>query len=155
LAPEIIARVKAARERGVSRQRIHQIRHPGRHTARQAVAQAIESGALARPDACSRCDKPGPLEAHHEDYGQPLKVKWLCRQCHRNEQPRKSASGMARDQRIDIRLDSVEAAAVRRLAAQEERSASDMARKLLREALAQRALSGPAPSSRRRSIEPM
>jgi len=51
--------------------------------ARRAVARAIARGELERPERCERCGKRGPVEAHHEDYGKPLDVTWLCPGCHR------------------------------------------------------------------------
>lgn len=36
-------------------------------------------GKLA-PGPCERCGDPA--EKHHDDYSQPLQVRWLCRPCH-------------------------------------------------------------------------
>jgi len=30
---------------------------------------------------CARCNN-ADSEMHHEDYSQPLNIKWLCRECH-------------------------------------------------------------------------
>lgn len=48
--------------------------------ARIKVRRALRSGRLVKLP-CAVC---GAAEswAHHEDYGQPLIVTWLCRQCH-------------------------------------------------------------------------
>lgn len=48
--------------------------------AHQAVRVAIRQGKLKR----GKCEQCGSLrcDAHHDDYGQPLKVRWLCRRCH-------------------------------------------------------------------------
>jgi|SRR5690554_810910 hypothetical protein len=51
--------------------------------ARQYVHNAIKKGILERPDACAWCGKKGPVEGHHGDYAEPLKVLWLCRSCHK------------------------------------------------------------------------
>jgi len=51
--------------------------------AHAAVAMAISSGKLVRPDVCSRCGKAGRIEGHHEDYSKPLEVVWLCARCHK------------------------------------------------------------------------
>jgi len=50
--------------------------------ARQEVAKAVSSGELKRPKNCTRCFKPKPLQAHHEDYSKPLDVSWYCAGCH-------------------------------------------------------------------------
>jgi hypothetical protein len=40
-----------------------------------------------RPDRCDRCQKPGPVHAHHRDsdrrHGPPENREWLCDACHR------------------------------------------------------------------------
>lgn len=47
------------------------------------VGNAIRDGRLTKPDRCERCGEPEEkLEAHHEDYSQPLRVNWLCDPCH-------------------------------------------------------------------------
>lgn len=51
--------------------------------AHSAVAAAIASGALVRPEKCNRCPStPKDIVAHHHDYDAPLDVEWLCRPCH-------------------------------------------------------------------------
>ena len=34
------------------------------------------------PEPCSVCHDPS-AQKHHDDYGKPLLVRWLCRVCHR------------------------------------------------------------------------
>ena len=50
--------------------------------ARLKVSWALKSGKLKKPKICPCCKKHKKVEAHHNDYSKPLKVKWLCRQCH-------------------------------------------------------------------------
>src|ERR1700730_2200446 len=55
--------------------------------AHQAVAVALRSGILERPEICSMCGekpRPGSMSAHHESYlpEDHLKVQWLCTGCH-------------------------------------------------------------------------
>lgn len=57
-------------------------RDPIKVKAKDAVHIALGSGRLQRPGACSECSTVGPVQAHHEDYSQPLMVEWLCRPCH-------------------------------------------------------------------------
>lgn len=50
--------------------------------AHSAVARALRTGVLARPDKCERCEKSCKPEGHHDDYAEPLAVQWLCSACH-------------------------------------------------------------------------
>ncbi len=54
---------------------------PGANAAHAKVQRAIRSGRL-QPQPCEQC---GSLHvvAHHEDYGRPLEVVWLCQPCHK------------------------------------------------------------------------
>lgn len=52
------------------------IRNPEKYKARTAVGNAIRDGRLIR-QGCEVCG--AFAEAHHEDYQEPLKVKWLCK----------------------------------------------------------------------------
>ena len=55
-------------------------RYPERYRARTAVGNAIRDGRLQR-QPCEECG--APAQAHHEDYGRPLDVRWLCFRHHR------------------------------------------------------------------------
>lgn len=57
-------------------------KYPERMRARTAVGNAVRDGRLERKP----CEVCGAIrvEAHHEDYGKPLEVRWLCRK-HHNE----------------------------------------------------------------------
>lgn len=57
--------------------------NPEKVQAHQAVADAIRSGRLVRPAACSSCGIACHPDAHHADYSAPMGVEWLCRRCHR------------------------------------------------------------------------
>lgn len=65
------------------------MRRPGKskftvERCHQLVAKAIKDGALIRPDQCEECASTGkPVEGAHYDYDEPLKVRWLCRSCHK------------------------------------------------------------------------
>lgn len=56
--------------------------HPEMNRAHCAVRDAIKKGEMVRPDRCSECGRQVEIEAHHEDYGKPLEVIWLCLDCH-------------------------------------------------------------------------
>jgi hypothetical protein len=55
---------------------------PVRAKATRATSNAIRDGKLIRPDSCSACKKSCKPDAHHDDYSEPLNVRWLCRSCH-------------------------------------------------------------------------
>lgn len=61
-------------------------RWPHRTAARIALRNAVASGRLVKPTQCEGCKMAVPnardLAGHHEDYGRPLDVQWLCRSCH-------------------------------------------------------------------------
>jgi len=59
--------------------------------AHNLVNRAIERGVLKRKDACEACGSKGNerrdggsgIEAHHDNYNFPLRVRFLCKRCHR------------------------------------------------------------------------
>ena len=60
-------------------------RNPEKRRAHRAVWRAVKNGSLVRPDHCSECGVSANefrIHAHHEDYGAPLDVEWLCAPCH-------------------------------------------------------------------------
>jgi hypothetical protein len=61
----------------------HKRQDPLKLKARYIVSNAIAQGKLTRPQYCQSCVMPGKLEAHHDDYSQPLSVRFLCRGCHK------------------------------------------------------------------------
>jgi hypothetical protein len=82
------ARVAATKRRRSKRWRAA---HPEQHAAHRAVLNAICRGDLTRPKNCSRCGAVGRIHGHHEDYGKPLEVIWLCNACHLDVHERSSA----------------------------------------------------------------
>lgn len=56
--------------------------HPEKQRAHGKVRQAVKTGRLVRPETCSKCGRPGRIQAHHDDYNKPLDVVWLCHPCH-------------------------------------------------------------------------
>ena len=53
-------------------------------TAQRAIVKATRDGTLVRPDSCADCGEVSDnIHAHHDDYREPLKVRWLCPKCHR------------------------------------------------------------------------
>lgn len=63
--------------------KISSMRYPLKNKARQAVAYAVKTGKLIKPDICTHCKKYAKrIEGHHMDYSKPLEVIWLCSKCH-------------------------------------------------------------------------
>lgn len=58
-------------------------KYPEKTRARNLAAIAIRTGKIKR-EPCIECGSPD-AEKHHDDYADPLKVTWLCRQCHKNK----------------------------------------------------------------------
>lgn len=56
-----------------------------RHYAYSKLKYAISRGDIIKPDICEVNNKEcgGRIEAHHDDYNEPLKVKWLCNNHHK------------------------------------------------------------------------
>ncbi len=76
------------REKEREHNRRYRLKHPERAKARRAAQTAIRQG-LLEIGPCENCGLEHveglprrPIEAHHEDYGRPLEVRWLCRACH-------------------------------------------------------------------------
>jgi hypothetical protein len=71
-------------ERQTARRRYAQAskkRNPQAAHARSLTMSAIRCGRLT-PRKCESCGSISNIEAHHDDYYQPLKVRWLCYHCH-------------------------------------------------------------------------
>ena len=62
--------------------------YPDRDRAHRLVAAAERRGEIIRPANCERCGHTRKLDAHHDDYSQPLTVRWLCRPCHTHVHPK-------------------------------------------------------------------
>ena len=63
-------------------QKARNLREPEKYRARYAVGNAIRDGRLSRPQECSSCNVSCEPEGHHDNYDEPLNVRWLCRKCH-------------------------------------------------------------------------
>lgn len=57
------------------------------------VEKAIKRGDIERSDICEECgtapepmsDGRSSIQGHHDDYDNPLEVRWLCQPCHHDE----------------------------------------------------------------------
>lgn len=61
--------------------------HRDRNRAHKAVARAVKSGRLVRPELCQGCGELPPAGTalnghHHRGYEDRLVVKWVCVSCH-------------------------------------------------------------------------
>ena len=52
-----------------------------RHDRARAYANVYRKRGKLVPEPCARCGATDVV-MHHEDYGRPLDVTWLCRPCH-------------------------------------------------------------------------
>lgn len=50
--------------------------------ARQKTRDFVDMNPEVKPSQCSCCGLTGRIVAHHDDYSQWNKVKWLCEACH-------------------------------------------------------------------------
>ncbi len=53
--------------------------------ARNLVYKHVKRGKMVKGKFCDTCKKEERLQAHHDDYGKPTEVRWLCNICHRHE----------------------------------------------------------------------
>jgi hypothetical protein len=60
------------------------------YEAHNLVLRAVKRGILTPRETCEECGSAGKrrrdggsgIEAHHDDYNHPLRVRWLCKSCH-------------------------------------------------------------------------
>ena len=73
-------------------QKLNYDRFKAEYRARALVLKALKNGTLHR-GKCEICGDER-VEAHHDDYNEPLNVRWLCISCHRkwhsNNEPRRA-----------------------------------------------------------------
>ena len=60
----------------------YRAKDPQRYKAQMALGWQVYTGKIKRPIKCSSCKKKAFVEGHHDDYGKPLEVRWLCKPCH-------------------------------------------------------------------------
>lgn len=69
------------REARLEHGREYRAKFPQRDMARSMARAAIKAGALER-GPCEECGTDSDIHAHHDDYAQPLVVRWLCPKHH-------------------------------------------------------------------------
>lgn len=71
-------------EHYADKQRRYRVENREKYLAHKMVENAVRKGKLVKPEACEVCmAKVSRLDAHHDDYAQPLLVAWVYRGCHR------------------------------------------------------------------------
>lgn len=58
-------------------------KNPEKAIAHQLLNRAVAEGRITR-EPCQECGSTTQVHGHHNDYGKPLEVEWLCRRCHTN-----------------------------------------------------------------------
>jgi len=70
------------REANVVCVQAHRRKYPNSIRAQSIVLVEMRAGRMKRPDACECGETRYRLHAHHDDYNEPLKVRFLCPACH-------------------------------------------------------------------------
>jgi ribosomal protein S27AE len=59
-----------------------------RKRATRIYQSALRCGWLTAPAVCEECgSEGGSIHGHHDDYNNPLMVRWLCGSCHGSQPP--------------------------------------------------------------------
>lgn len=116
---------------------------------RRLVNEAIHDGVLVR-QSCRQCGASEAL-AHHEDYGRPLDVIWLCRKCHaqRHAEIRRQTTPDTRKALTYVRLEPAVKQALSRVAQIDGRSLSALISKIATDWVKEFAGKMPAKEQRR------
>lgn len=69
-----------ADQSNAERKRRYRAKNPEKHAAHLSMRNAIRSGVL-KPAPCEVCGEE-KVQGHHEDYSEPLSVRWLCKVHH-------------------------------------------------------------------------
>jgi len=80
-------------EKNRERWRKRKRKNDKKEKARDILNKAVKTGIILKPDICAKCGRAIKLTAHHDNYDEPLKVEWLCYECHgklhrKDNQPR-------------------------------------------------------------------
>jgi ribosomal protein S27AE len=59
----------------------YRVENKHKEAAHQKVQSAIKNGSIQK-GPCESCSKRSAV-AHHDDYSDPLVVRWLCSSCHK------------------------------------------------------------------------
>lgn len=78
------SKTDAGRSSKIAAARKWQRKNPEKAAAHSAVGRAIKAGKLI-PQPCEVCGATEGVDAHHDDYGRKLDVRWLCRKHHKQQ----------------------------------------------------------------------
>jgi len=56
-------------------------KYPNKYSAHWIVSNAMRDNKLFKKD-CEECGSSENIHAHHDDYLEPLNIRWLCAACH-------------------------------------------------------------------------
>jgi hypothetical protein len=83
LARKYCSRACAVKGRSTGRKKFRKT-HRRARTAQSLLRYHIVAKHIIRPAVCEECGATGrPIEGAHYNYDEPLRVRWLCRSCHR------------------------------------------------------------------------
>lgn len=60
--------------------------NPTKRRAHRLVENGLRNGSILKGTECCECHTPATEKrviAHHDDYAQPLAIRWMCDKCHR------------------------------------------------------------------------
>jgi len=76
--------LESFRERERKRSKKWRESHKTEHYVHKLLERSIKEGFIIKPNECSECGVSGvKINGHHEDYGKPYEVIWLCDICHK------------------------------------------------------------------------
>lgn len=71
----------SSKPENVEKRKEYYRQYPLRYAAKEIVKNAIKKGTLIKK-ACEKCGEL-KVDAHHDDYYNPLGIRWLCRSHHK------------------------------------------------------------------------
>lgn len=84
----------------------------GQKRAVHLVEKAIKKGIITINEKCEKCgatktfsDERRGVQAHHDDYNEPLEIRWLCQKCHHDwhkENNPKEIKAIPASQTVDV-----------------------------------------------------